>query len=391
MIYRLLEKRLLEDLGYFPVVVLLGPRQVGKTTLAQTIRTQLPTESLYLDLELTTDMELLRNAESFLNSHADTCIILDEVQRKPDLFPLIRALVDQQRRPGRFLLLGSASPDLIKQSSDSLAGRVSYLELTPFALTEIKGEFTWQEHWLKGGFPIPLLTPSNRMAARWINNFIATFVERDLRGLGYQLTAPTLERFLRMLTTVHGNLLNLSDLARSMGQTHPTISHYLDLLEGGFLIHRLQPYFTNLTKRLVKSPKLYIRDSGILHRLARINTTDELQHHILIGASWEGYVIEQLRRTASETEFYFYRTQAGAECDLLVVLPDGRKACIEIKYADVPTLKKGFYVSLEDIGADFAYVITPNSRTYQLDKRITVMSLPNFMEHTWRLWMENYG
>lgn len=383
MIHRLLTDRLREDISFFPVVSLVGPRQVGKTTLAQAIRSTLPTESLYLDLELTTDSDVLQNAESYLQSHAEKCIIIDEVQRKPDLLPLIRALVDQQRRPGRFLLLGSASPDLIRQSSDSPAGRIAYLELTPLALTEVQDQISWQDHWFRGGFPDALLSPSTTFSSRWIDNFIATFVERDLRTLGYQVAAPALIRFFQLLTSVHANLLNNSDLSRSMGVSGPTITAYLGLLEGGFLINRLLPYSTNIAKRVVKSPKLYIRDSGMLHRLARIRSFDELQTHILVGASWEGYVIEQLRRTAPEAEFYFYRTQAGAECDLFIILPSGQRACIEVKYADVPTLTKGFYSSVDDLKPNFTYVIVPQGKTYANKNGTTIISLQSFMDNVW--------
>ncbi|MBC8155153.1 MAG: ATP-binding protein [Bacteroidetes bacterium] len=386
MLNRFITKRLLEDLAFFPIVSLVGPRQVGKTTLAQAIRSELATDSLYLDLELTTDFEVLQNAESYLQSHADRFVIIDEVQRKPDLFPLLRALVDQQRRPGRFLLLGSASPDLIRQSSESLAGRIAYLELTPFSLTEVQPQVNWQDHWFRGGFPEALLTSSVTFSGRWMDNFITTFVERDLRTLGYQVAAPTLARFFQILSSVHGNLLNTSDLSRSMGLSNPTVTAYLDLLEGGFLINRLQPYSVNTTKRLVKSPKLYVRDSGMLHRLARIRSFDELQHHVLIGASWEGYVIEQLRRTAPTAEFYFYRTQAGAECDLFVNLPDGKSACIEIKYADVPNLTRGFYSSVEDLKPNHVCVLVPQGRTYTNKNGVMILSLPAFLNDVWPNW-----
>lgn len=387
MIERSITPQLLGDLAYFPVVALIGPRQVGKTTLAQAIRPQLGVESVYIDLELTTDREVLQNAESFLKSRADSCVVIDEVQQMPDLFSLLRALVDQNRRPGRFLLLGSASPDLIRQSADSLAGRISYLELSPFSLPEVAQQVTWQEHWFRGGFPAALFADASLHYARWMDNFVATFVERDLRALGYRVAASTLRRLLQMLLTVHGNLLNMSDLSRSMGVSQPTVSDYLDLLEGGFLIRRLQPYFINIGKRLVKSPKLYLRDSGMLHRLARVRSFNDLQGNVLVGASWEGYVIEQLIRTATDTEFYFYRTQAGAECDLFIVRPDGRKACIEIKYADVPALTKGFYASVADLAPDDTVVITPQGQTYTTKEQVLVMSLPAFLSDVWPQWM----
>lgn len=387
MIPRFIQPRLLDNIAHVPVCVLLGPRQVGKTTLAQSIRTQLIKESVYLDLELTTDAEILNNAESYLSSQAEKLVIIDEVQRKPDLFPLLRALVDKQRQPGRFLLLGSASPTLIRHSAESLAGRVSYSELAPFSLPEIESQISWLDHWFGGGFPEPLLLENALRAGRWLDDFVSTFVERDLRILGYQVGTATLTRLMQMLTTVHGNTLNINELSRSMGLSNPTISGYLDLLEGGFLIHRLPPYFANVSKRLVKSPKLYIRDSGMLHRLARIRSAADLSTHILAGASWEGYVIEQLRRTAYETEFYFYRTQAGAECDLFVILPDGRRACIEIKFSDVPKLTRGFYESVNDLSPDFRYVLIPQGRSYTTAEGVTVCALPEFLKTVWPTWV----
>nr|WP_281168516.1 ATP-binding protein [Spirosoma spitsbergense] len=340
-----------------------------------------------MDLELTTDREVLQNAESFLQGQADKCVIIDEVQQMPVLFSLLRALVDKERMPGRFLLLGSASPDLIRQSANSLAGRISYIELTPFSWPEVQSRVSWQEHWFRGGFPDALFADLPSRTGRWLDNFVATFVERDLRALGYQVAAPTLRRFLQMLLGVHGNLLNMSDLSRSMGISQPTVLAYLDLLEGGFLIRRLQPYFINIGKRLVKSPKLYLRDSGMLHRLARLHSFNDLQTNLLVGASWEGYVVEQLIRTASDTEFYFYRTQAGAECDLFVIRPDGKRACIEIKYADVPVLTKGFYASVADLNPDDKVVIVPQGRTFTTKEGVVVVPLSIFLNEIWPQWM----
>ncbi len=383
MIQRGLQERILDDLSFFPVVAIVGPRQVGKTTLARVIQKNMNVNCLYLDLELNTDAEKLQNAESFLRSHADKCVIIDEIQQKPTLFNLLRALIDEDRRPARFIVLGSASPSLIRQSADSLAGRVSYVELTPFSLLEINTIYTQQQHWFKGGFPSSLLA-SDKFAQRWVDNFLTTFVERDLRQLGYQISANTLQKMLTLLASINGNLLNNNDLARSLGITGPTVSHYIDLLEGGFMVHRLPPYFANVSKRLVKSPKVYVRDSGILHRLLRLSSFDGLLGHAIVGASWEGYVIEEICRIAEPTtEFYFYRTQAGAEVDLLIILPNSKKLCVEIKFADVPVLSKGYYQSILDLSPDYQYVIIPQSELYLKNESIKVCGLLPFLTQEW--------
>lgn len=380
MINRFITSRILSDLSFFPIVAITGPRQVGKTTLAKWLQGQIAKPSLYLDLELETDYIRLQDAETYLKSHQDKCVIIDEVQRMPQLFPLLRALVDQQRIPARFILLGSASPDLIRNSSEALTGRIAYVELTPFSLLEVHPEYSLQEHWYKGGFPVALTAPSSQNTARRLTNYITTFVERDLRMLGYQITPPVISRLLSMLTSIQGNLLNASDLARSMGVTHPTIKHYLDLLEGAYVISRLPPYFTNIGKRLVKSPKMYIRDSGILHQVARISSFEHLQGHILVGASWESYVIEQIRRVAGEGwEFYFYRTQVGAEADLVLFTPQGQMVCLEIKYSNAPQLSRGFYQTIEDLQPSFKYVLIPQGESYQKTQGITVCNLLDFL------------
>ncbi|MEM8901822.1 MAG: ATP-binding protein [Bacteroidota bacterium] len=380
MLSRSITSSVLENLTYFPIVGIIGPRQVGKTTLAKSIREQLSIPTIYLDLELDSDLRKLENAETYLTLHQDKCVIIDEIQRMPELFALLRALVDQDRRPARFIILGSASPGLIRQSSETLAGRIAYAELSPFSLLEVSKEVNLRTHWLRGGFPNALLAPKAEFTWTWLNNFIRTFLERDLRELGYDIPSRALRRLLSMLAHINGNLLNISQLARSLGLSASTISRYLDLLEGSFIIHRLQPYYTNIGKRLVKSPKIYIRDTGILHYLLQIQDEEQLLGHIAYGASWEAYVVEQIKRSLPESsEMYFYRTHAGAETDLLLILPTGKKIAVEVKSSNAPKITKGFYQSMEDIKADKGYIIIPEGESYPKSEEIKVVSLSDFL------------
>lgn len=381
MIQRDLTSDITKALTYFPVVGIIGPRQVGKTTLAKQLLLELMRPSIYLDLELDEDVARLGNAQAYLQSHQDKCVVIDEIQLMPRLFALLRALIDQNRVPARFIILGSASPSLIRQSSETLAGRIAYNELTPLSLKEIEGEgISQNEHWFRGGFPDALLAPESDLSAMWLRNFTNTFMEKDLRAMGYDISLQTMIKLYRMVAHLHGQLLNMSGLAASLGVTQPTVSKYLNLLEGGFLIHRLQPYHVNLGKRLVKTPKIYFRDTGILHQLAAIPNFEALQGNALLGASWEGYVIEQIRRVAGETwQFYFYRTQTGAETDLVLISPAGKMTCIEIKYAVAPSLSKGFYQSMDDLKPHYQYVIVPSGTPYFLNEKLKVCSLSHFL------------
>lgn len=380
MIVRAVESRILEDLTFFPVVGILGPRQVGKTTLAKLLQASIPKETLYLDLELETDKNRLSDPEFFLKYHHQKCIIIDEVQRMPELFPLLRALIDMDRQPARFILLGSASPEIIKESSETLAGRISYIELMPFSRLEIATQYSLPEHWLKGGFPQALLASKEVQTRRWLKSFIETYLQRDLLELGYQITPQVFRNLLDMLSVINGNILNVSDLSRSLGVTQPTVNRYLDLLEGSFIIKRLQPYFINVTKRLVKSPKVYVRDSGVFHSIANITSYEQLLGHPAIGASWEGYVIEQIKRvTYNEWEYYYYRTQKGAEADLVLISPNGKKVCIEIKLSTSPVVSRGFYETLTDLKADFQFVIIPEGESYPKNNNLWVISLDEFL------------
>jgi uncharacterized protein len=382
LIQRQITQQVLKNLTYFPVVGIVGPRQVGKTTLAKILQKELALPTLHLDLELNEDLYKLQNAQAYLQLNVDKCIIIDEIQRLPTIFPLLRALIDQDRRPARFIILGSASPEMVRQSSESLAGRIAYSELTPFSLLEAQqGGFSQAQHWFLGGFPDALMAPDSSFSRVWLQNFIYTFMEKDIRILGYDINIPTMDRLLKMLAHLHSTMLNVNDISRSMGISMPTINKYLDLLEGGFLVRRLQPYFVNMGKRLVKSPKIYLRDTGILHSLANIPSFDDLYGHPLIGASWEGYVIEQIYRCLEfrTWSFYYYRTQVGAEIDLILVSPSGKMTCIEIKNSNTPVLSKGFYQSVADLKPHFQYVITPTSDMFLNTEGVTICSLHHFL------------
>ncbi len=382
MIERRIAALVLDHITYFPVVGIIGPRQVGKTTLAKSLRQQISGPSIFLDLELEEDVAKLQNAQAYLQDQQDKCVIMDEIQLMPRLFGLIRGLVDMERRPGRFMLLGSASPALIRQTSETLAGRIAYTELTPISLSEaLVAGIDQKTHWFRGGFPGSLLAPDGAKSVTWRRNFSQTFLEKDLRAMGYEINMSTLSRLYRMVAHIHGQLLNVNMLSQSLGVTHPTTSRYLDILEGGFLIRRLEPYFVNLGKRLIKSPKIYFRDSGLLHYLSSVSNYDALQGHPIIGASWEGYVIEQIyRETNQDWQFYFYRTVAGAESDLVLISPNGTMTCIEIKYSTAPTVPKGFYQSVADLQPAHQYVLVPAGTSWKVNDRLIVCSLETFLK-----------
>src|SRR3990170_7595430 len=318
MIKRIIQSSIGESLKKFPVVGIVGSRQTGKTTLAKLIRQTITTKSVYLDLELPSDLNKLQSPELYLRQFSDRLIIIDEIQRMPSLFPLLRALVDRKRTAGRFLILGSASPELIRHSSESLAGRIIYHELSPFSLAEINSE-NIQKLWLRGGYPQSYLLRSNDDSFTWREAFIKTYLEMDIPQLGIRIPAQHLRRFWTMIAHSHGQLWNASKIAGSLGVSAPTVKSYLDILEETFIVRQIQPYHPNIKKRLIKSPKVYIRDSGLLHTLLMVKTFDDLQAHPVVGSSWEGFVIEQIAGILPEnTPLYFYRTGAGAEIDLLL-------------------------------------------------------------------------
>jgi len=379
-IERVITTELVELIDRFPVVGIIGPRQVGKTTLARHLMDRINKECLYLDLELPEDQGKLYDPQLYLEQHIDKCVILDEIQQMPALFPLLRGLIDKHRVPGRYVILGSASPDLLRQSSETLAGRIVYKELTPFNLIEIPGDFDLSHHWFRGGFPEAFLSPDQRFYRTWMRNFIQTYLERDLPLLGLSVTPILMRRLWTMLAHFHGGVWNASNFARSLGITIPTVNRYLEFLEGAFIINRLQPFYLNLKKRLVKSPKIYIRDTGMLHYLAGISDFEELQGNALIGSSWEGYVIEQIKQIfAGEFDLYYYRTHNGTESDLVLVRGSRPLVGIEIKYAAAPKYTRGFQISIEDLGTSKNFIITPKSDTYPVSNNVTVCSLHDFL------------
>jgi predicted AAA+ superfamily ATPase len=326
---------------------------------------------------------LLKMEDSFtyLRSLEQKCVVIDEVQLMPELFAQLRPLIDANRIPGRFILLGSASPTLVKGVSESLAGRIAYMELTGIGMTELPPGMSYISNWFRGGFPNALLAASDVESRAWLDALIRSYVERDLAHLfGAELAPSLLRNFWTMLAHVNGNIWNAETFARSLGVSAPTIVRYLTLLEGGYLVRRLSPWFINAKKRLIKSPKVYIRDLGILHRLLNISDYDTLRGHPAIGASWEGYVVEQvLQRLPSGIEPYFYRTQAGAECDLVLVRGITPVACLEIKLSNSPSISKGFMNCVQDLQPQFKFVITPDSDTYSAREGVIVTNLRDFV------------
>lgn len=366
-----------EYLSIFPAVGLLGPRQVGKTTLVKNLK--LEKESLYLDLEKASDRAKLVDAELFLKAHADKTVILDEIQLMPELFAELRSLIDEQREPGRFILLGSASPDLIRKSADSLAGRIGYLELNPFYLGEIETD-ELEKLWIQGGFPLSFLAKSDRESQLWRQNFIKTYLERDLAQIGLSTDPRLVERFWMMLANAQGGIWNAESFAKALGITRPTVNRYLEFLEGSFMVRVLAPFHQNIKKRLVKSPKVFIRDTGLLHSLTGVSSMDSLINQLLIGPSWEGFVIEQIIATGKEEyEYYFYRTHQGAECDLLLVKNGVVKTAIEIKNTLSPKLSKGMQISMEDTGAEKGVIICRISDSYPLSEKVRAVGLREFL------------
>ena len=366
-----LEARIRAALRVNPVVTLLGPRQCGKTTLARGLARG--TVSRYFDLEDPTAEARLAEPMTAL-APLRGLIIIDEVQRAPTLFPVLRVLADRPRTPARYLLLGSASPDLVQASSESLAGRVSFVDMGGFTLNEV-GETRLRRLWLRGGFPRSFLARSEAASFAWRRDFIRTFLERDLRAFAVSIPTRSLRRLWVMLAHYHGQVWNASEIGRSLGEAHTTVRRHADLLVSALVVRQLQPWFANIGKREIKSPKLYVRDSGLLHALLGIETFDALESNPKLGASWEGFVIEQVLTAAGDRDAYYWGTQSGAELDLLLTV-GGKRIGVEVKYADAPRATRSMRVAMADLGLSRLYVVHPGTARYGLGDGAEAIGLP---------------
>jgi uncharacterized protein len=384
MIPRLQQATLENLLADHAAVGLLGPRQVGKTTLALQVGQNRP--SVYLDLELPSDRNKLLEPELFFENHLQDLVILDEIHRTPDIFQVLRSFIDRRRRSGQaggmYLVLGSASLDLLRQSAESLAGRITYLELPPISAAEVKDAAHEQNKlWLRGGFPASFLGKSDQFSMVWRQSFIQTYLERDVAQLGPRIPHETLLRLWQMLAHNQGGLFNASPLSSSLGISGQTVGRYLDLLNDLFLVRRLQPWSSNTRKRLVKSPKVYVRDSGILHALLNVTTMDNLLGHPVIGTSFEGFVIESIMSVAPRgTTFGFYRASGGAEIDLVVSVPPNQLWAIEIKHTLTPRLEKGFFSGCEDLNPTAKFLVYAGTETYPIADGINAIGLQQFVK-----------
>jgi uncharacterized protein len=360
----------------YPVVALPGPRQVGKTTLARLYADSLSGPVHYFDLESPADLARLANPELAL-SRLEGLVILDEIQRLPQLFPVLRVLADRAERPASFLILGSASLELIKGASESLAGRISFVDVTGFTLLET-GEDHLGKCWWRGGFPRAFLARDDRAALRWHEDFFRTFLEQDIPQLGIRVPATTLRRFWTMLAHYHGQIWNATELARALGSSEPTARRYLDILSGTFMVRQLPPWFENLKKRQVKAPKIYLRDSGVCHALLGLGGMEALESHPKLGASWEGFAMEQILAITGATNAYFWATYAGAELDLLVFY-QGKRLGFEFKYSESPATTKSMHTALTDLALDHLYVVYPGEHIIPLTEVVTAIPLPSLL------------
>lgn len=386
MISRWITSTLQKTIARAPAVVLLGARQVGKTTLAKFVGKGC--RSIYLDLESPEDLMQLRDPTSFLRSHSDKLAIIDEIQHMPDLFMILRGLIDANRERGRaasqYLMLGSASMDLLRQSSQSLAGRISYLELGGLNALET-GQSSIQRLWLRGGFPDSYLADDDEWAMQYLEQLIRTYLERDIPQVGFRLPAGKLRRLWTMLAHLQGEPVNYSKLAANLEVDSKTVSNYIQVLADLFLIRRLQPWHANVKKRLVKAPRYYVRDSGIQHRLLGISSHTELMSNPILGKSWEGFAIENIHSVLpSLAETYYYRTAAGAEVDLVIKMPDSRIWAVEIKYGVAPKLGKHYRQTFEDVGAARKFIVYSGDDEFPVGDDVSVISLSRLMEKVQR-------
>ena len=373
-------------LNNFPATAIIGPRQCGKSTLAKYIVEKIP-GSIYLDLENPDDLSKLEQPTLYFNQYPERLICLDEIQRKPEIFSILRSVIDKTNRNSQFLILGSASPDLLKQSNETLAGRIIYQELTPFLLAEVdqnQEKETFEKYWIRGGFPRSFLATDNDISNKWRKSFIKTFLERDIPNLGIYYPPPTMERLWQMLAHIQGQVLNLSQLGNSLGISHTMVRNYLEVLQQTFMIRILNPYSGNLKKRLIKSPKVYIRDTGIFHTLLDINNIDNLFGNPAAGASWETIVIENILNVSEEFKASFLRTSNGMEIDLILE-KGNKKYAFECKLSSAPKLSSGFYNLIDELDIDHAWVIAPVSEPFPVRQNATVTSLNRILDDLKRI------
>jgi len=376
-IKRNIETRILNLLEYFPALAILGSRQVGKTTLAKEILKQLSKESVYLDLENPVDNAVLDHPFEFIQAVKDKTVVIDEIQRRPDLFPILRSAIDSYRINGRFIILGSASKDLLLLSNESLAGRIVYLELTPFYYHEISSLSDFRGHWLRGGYPLAFTQNDDYIREEWHRSFLLAYVERDLRMLGLGTNSTDVQRLLYMLSSVHGNLLNYFNLANSIGLSNMTVKNIVSYFERSFIIRILPPYYVNIGKRLVKTPKIYFRDSGIINFLLGITSYEDLLRHSMTGNLWEGYILENIINTLGDHyQYYFYRTADGAECDLLIFEGAICKAVVDAKFTSSPKNTKSMTIVIQDLKPQQAFFVVPECKLpYTIGDNLFVATL----------------
>ena len=369
-----------EYLNVFPAVAILGSRQCGKSTLIKMMTKQMP-KMLYLDLQNREDLAKLSEPSLFFKSNADKVICLDEIQQVPDLFSILRSEIDRDRRVGRFILLGSASRELLQNTSETLAGRIGLIDMTPFTFSELSTDkkFALNRFWLRGGYPDSYLALSDEYSSLWRESFIRTYIERDIPQFGFQITARQMLRLMSMLAHLHGQMLNCSKLGESLGLTHPTIKRYIDVLEQTYLIRTLPPFFVNTKKRIIKSPKIYVRDSGLLHQLLQIKTFNNLLGHPIFGASWEGFVVENVCSSLQDAEFSFFRSALGEEMDL-IVQKNSKLVAIECKASTAPQLTQGFWKTIDLIKPDKTFVVAPIEQKYELRDNVQVVNLGDLLQ-----------
>lgn len=381
MFKRIKEKTISELLQDYPCVAITGARQIGKTTLAREIVDSMQEQAIYLDMESPRDLARIQEPELFFEQNEDKLLVIDEIQHRSDLFPVLRSVIDRNRKNGRFLLLGSASPELIRNSSESLAGRIAYEALDGLHYSEIQTKHTLDELWFRGGFPQALSAKSDRTGMRWLQDFLYTVTSRDLPILGLNTDLPKLRMFFSMLGQQQGGLMNRETMARSVGVSGTTINRYLFYLENIYLTRELQPWHVNAKKRLVKTPKVYIRDSGLLHSMLGIDSCDSLKNNIAVGGSWEGFVIKQTGTILPDScKMYFYRTHQGAEADLLIVKDGKPIICAEIKRTNAPSMTKGFANVIEDNQTETNYIIHTGNDTFPVAKNVQAVGVLEWLE-----------